>query len=46
MTTSAEWTPSDGAWRQAASTAGNPSVTGNTSRTQEYDRTVRIRIRF
>ena len=26
MTTSAEWTPSDNAWRQAASTAGNPSV--------------------
>ena len=24
--TSAEWTPSDSAWRQAASTAGNPSV--------------------
>jgi hypothetical protein len=26
MTTSAEWTPSDNAWRQAASTAGNRSV--------------------
>jgi hypothetical protein len=26
MTTSAEWTPSDSAWRQAASTAGSPSL--------------------
>jgi hypothetical protein len=26
MTTSAEWTPSDSAWRQAASTAAKPSV--------------------
>jgi hypothetical protein len=26
MTTSDEWTPSDIAWAQAASTAGNPSV--------------------
>ena len=26
MTTSAEWTPSDKAWRQAASTAGRPQL--------------------